>query len=45
MNRRLLSALSVLLALAALLPFLNMLGEGTKGLFSGMLSKHNRICS
>ena len=38
MNRRLLSALSVLLALAALLPFLNLLGEGTKGLFSGMLS-------
>ena len=38
MNRRLLSALSVLLALAALLPFLNLLGEGTRGFFGGMLS-------
>ena len=38
MNRRLLSALSILLALSALLPLLNLLGEGLKGFQSGMMS-------
>ena len=38
MNRRLLSALSILLALSALLPLLNLLGEGLRGFQDGMMS-------